>query len=64
MLIKTDIPTRTQERDVSVQADGRPTLRGRVRTELEAWGGAIGRSPRSGIYFILGALLIVLGFLL
>ncbi|MBI2950598.1 HAMP domain-containing histidine kinase [bacterium] len=40
------------------------TLRGRVRAELEAWGGTIGTSPRSGLYFILGALLIVLGFLL
>lgn len=69
MPVKTDARPPGTEREVSAvaalpPAETKGTLRGRVRAELEAWGGTIGISPRSGLYFILGALLIVLGFLL
>ncbi|OGG44353.1 MAG: hypothetical protein A3F84_00930 [Candidatus Handelsmanbacteria bacterium RIFCSPLOWO2_12_FULL_64_10] len=69
MLVKTDARTPGTEREFPAvaalpPAETKGTLRGRVRAELEAWGGTIGTSPRSGLYFILGALLVVLGFLL
>lgn len=69
MLVKTDARPRGTEGESPAVAsppgtEPKGTLRGRVRAELEAWGGTIGTSPRSGLYFILGALLIVLGFLL
>lgn len=67
MLVKADTRTQEVERElhpVPSSAEVKGTLRGRVRAELEAWGGAIGTSPRSGAYFILAALLIVLSFLL
>ncbi|MSS72954.1 MAG: HAMP domain-containing histidine kinase [Candidatus Latescibacteria bacterium] len=65
MLVKTDTHPQEIEREPhpASPAEAKGTLRGRVRAELEAWGGTIGTSPRSGVYFVVGVL-IVLGFLL
>lgn len=64
MALKTESPKRGSVGEAPPQAEGRTTLWGGAGAKLEAWRGAIGRSPRSGVYFILGALLIFLGFLL
>ena len=68
MSLKVEAPVKEPKgkppvRVLPLQKGGKGSLRGRFRRELESWGGTFGTKPHSRSYYILGALLIVLGML-